>query len=169
MARQKRYTTKTGPNSKRTITYTKSGVRITHSNRPSKDVSRRTISTNLRTGKSRITHSRKLGGGWFDISSKTFGGSKRIGSSKSSFFGFGNSSGGSYDGEGTTFLLDAVDPSNFKWWQKILWYIAKPFLYTIEFILTAIFYILFAFLVYVIGFVALVLFGIIIFWMLGLI
>lgn len=75
MARSKRTTVKTGPYSKRTTTISSSGTRVTNSNKPPGAFTRRTSSVNLRTGKTRVTHSKSLGGGWRDVTSKTFGGS----------------------------------------------------------------------------------------------
>ena len=72
----KRTTVKTGPYTKRTTTVSSAGTRVTVSNKPPGAATRRTLSTNLKTGKSRITHTTKQGGGWFTTSSKTFGGSK---------------------------------------------------------------------------------------------
>jgi len=74
--RRKTTTVKTGPYSKRTITVSSNGTRITNSNKPPGSPTRRTVSTNLRTGKTRITNTRSDGGGWITSNSKTFGGTK---------------------------------------------------------------------------------------------
>ena len=71
MAVTKRKTTKTGPFSRRTVTQSSKGTRITISNKPPGAATRRTTSTNLKTGQNRVTHTTKLGGGWFRTSSKT--------------------------------------------------------------------------------------------------
>jgi hypothetical protein len=71
MAVIKRKTTKTGPFSRRTITQSSKGTRVTTSNKPPGAATRRTTSTNLSTGQQRTTHTTKLGGGWFRTSSHT--------------------------------------------------------------------------------------------------
>ena len=77
MPSTKRTTTKTGGNSKRTTTLSSTrGKTESYSNKPTKSSPRRTVSFNHKTGKTRTTHSTKLGGGWTQVSSRTTGGSK---------------------------------------------------------------------------------------------
>jgi hypothetical protein len=97
LAFTKRKTVKTGPYSKRTITQSSKGTRITTSSKPPGAATRRTVSTNLKTGSQRTTHTTKLGGGWFKTTSKTRTPVKRVRSSRSRSY----SSGG---GESISFL-----------------------------------------------------------------
>jgi hypothetical protein len=130
MARSKRVTTKTGPYSKRTVTYSSKGVRITNSTKPPGVFTRRTMSTNLRTGKSRLTHSKTTGGGWRDISSKTFGGSKRSRSSKSDLSLFtGLFSKPRRSGRSGSVDSNSGPATPLTWWQWILLLIAAPFIW----------------------------------------
>ncbi len=69
----RRVTKKTGPYSRQTITTSSAGTRITNSNKPPGASTRRTSSINLSTGKTRVTHTTKLGGGWYSSSSKSGG------------------------------------------------------------------------------------------------
>jgi hypothetical protein len=74
---RKKITKKTGPNSRRTTTYSSTGGKTeSYSNKPSKQSSRRTVSFNHNTGNRRTTYSTQLGGGYTRISSKTTSGSK---------------------------------------------------------------------------------------------
>jgi hypothetical protein len=154
MARQRRTTTKTGPNSRRTVTYTKNGgVRITNTNKPSPNSSRVTISTNLSNGNRRVTHSRKLGGGWWDRTTKSKNTINKWRSSKSgSRSGSGNYN---YDDSGADFFVDRIDSSQFKWWGKILWFFVKPVLFLVELALVLIYaallYLLFWFILFIGG------------------
>ncbi len=78
MANIKRTSKKNGNFGRTTTTQSsKGGVTRSTSNKPPGAVSRRTVSFNNRTGKTRTTYSTKLGGGWTSISSKTTGGSTR--------------------------------------------------------------------------------------------
>jgi hypothetical protein len=127
MAKYKRTTTKIGPNTRKTITHSKAGTRITISNKPSKSAPRTTISTNLNTGNRRITTSRKLGGGWWDRTTRsknTIYKSKTISRKPSS----------TTNSDSTESILDLIDTSNFKWWQKSLWYMCYPFLFIFIFL-----------------------------------
>jgi hypothetical protein len=72
MAIRKRTTVKTGPHTTRTITHSLKGTRVTYSNKPPGAKTRRTVSTNLVTGKVRTTHTTSQGGGWLSSRSKTF-------------------------------------------------------------------------------------------------
>lgn len=67
----KRKTTKIGPYTRKTVTQSSKGTRITISSKPPGAATRRTSSTNLKTGTNRVTHTTKLGGGWFRTNSKT--------------------------------------------------------------------------------------------------
>jgi hypothetical protein len=139
MARSKRVTTKTGPYSKRTVTYSSKGVRVTNSNKPPGSNTRRTVSTNLSTGKMRTTYSRKLGGGWRDISSKTFSPIRKFRSSNS-------------NSDFNLFSLfvnrktESGETKDLNWWQWILLIIAAPFIWLLglvmPFILMGILFIL---------------------------
>jgi hypothetical protein len=129
VSRTKRRTTKIG-NSTRTVTNSNRGTTVTISNKPSKDASRRTTSTNLKTGKSRLTYSYTDGGGYRNVTTRTYGGSVKP--RKTRFR------------KGTKFhvrvasnlFVNRIDVSRFKWWQKILWYVSYPFLAVIEYLLT---------------------------------
>jgi hypothetical protein len=77
---RKRTTTKTGNFTKRTVTISKNGTRVTNSFRPPGGQTRRTTSVNLRTGQRRITHTTHFGGGW----SKTTSQSTSIGKGRTS-------------------------------------------------------------------------------------
>ena len=78
MTVRKRTSRKTGPGSRRTTTLSSTHGRTTsYSNQPSKNVSRRTVSFNNKTGKTRTTYTTKMGGGWTKTTSKTTGGSTR--------------------------------------------------------------------------------------------
>jgi hypothetical protein len=68
---RKRTTTKTGNFTKRTVTVSKSGTRVTNSFRPPGGATRRTHSVNLRTGQNRTTHTTHHGGGWSTTRSST--------------------------------------------------------------------------------------------------
>jgi hypothetical protein len=96
--RRKTTTVKTGPNSRRTTTISSKGTRITNSNKPPGAATRRTVSTSLTTGKTRITHTTKNGGGWITSRSKTFGGTKyKPSKSKSLGLSVATSAGGFLD------------------------------------------------------------------------
>jgi hypothetical protein len=71
--RRKRTTTKTGNFSKRTVTVSTNGTRVTNSFRPPGGATRRTSSIDLRTGKTRVTHTTHQGGGWSTTRSKSGG------------------------------------------------------------------------------------------------
>lgn len=93
MTIRKRTSRKTGTNSRRTTTLSSTGGKTeSYSNKPSKNSSRRTVSFNHKTGKTRTTYSTKLGGGYTRITSKTTGGSTRSKPRKNR-----KSSGGSVD------------------------------------------------------------------------
>jgi hypothetical protein len=69
---RKRTTTKTGNFTKRTVTISKNGTRVTNSFRPPGGQTRRTHSVNLRTGQNRTTHTTHHGkSGWSTTRSKT--------------------------------------------------------------------------------------------------
>jgi hypothetical protein len=68
---RKRTTTKTGNFTKRTVTVSKNGTRVTNSFRPPGGATRRTHSVNLRTGQNRTTHTTHHGGGWSTTRSST--------------------------------------------------------------------------------------------------
>lgn len=68
---RKRTTTKTGNFTKRTVTISKSGTRVTNSFRPPGGATRRTHSVNLRTGQNRTTYTTHHGGGWSTTRSKS--------------------------------------------------------------------------------------------------
>lgn len=70
--------TKTQGNSRRTTTYSDSRKTESYSNRPSKGSSRRTVSFNHKTGKTRTTYTTKLGGGWANIQSSVTNNIKMI-------------------------------------------------------------------------------------------
>ena len=72
MALTKRKTVKTGNYSRRTTTQSSKGTRISTSSKPPGSPTRRTVSTNLKTGSRRTTYTTKLGGGWYRTTSKTF-------------------------------------------------------------------------------------------------
>lgn len=95
----KRKTTKIGPYTRRTVTQSSKGTRITISSKPPGAATRRTSSTNLKTGKNRVTHTTKLGGGWFKTNSKTFTPVRKARTSRS------RSSGGGGDFSFTDLLL----------------------------------------------------------------
>ena len=84
----KRTSKKQGNFGRTTTTLSSKGVTRSYSNKPPGAASRRTVSFNNSTGKTRTTYSTKLGGGWTSIASKTTGGSTRRKSS-------GRSRGGS--------------------------------------------------------------------------
>jgi hypothetical protein len=71
--RRKRTTTKTGNFSKRTVTVSSNGTRVTNSFRAPGGATRRTSSIDLRTGKTRVTHTTHQGGGWSTTRSKSGG------------------------------------------------------------------------------------------------
>jgi hypothetical protein len=91
--KRKRTTTKTGNFTKRTVTISSKGTRITNSFRPPGGATRRTSSINLSTGKTRITHTTHQGNGWSTTRSKSGGIGKYRSdkSSRSSYSSSGNS------------------------------------------------------------------------------
>jgi hypothetical protein len=80
---RKRTTTKTGNFTKRTVTISKNGTRITNSFRPPGGQTRRTTSVNLRTGQNRTTYTTHFGGGWSTTRSKSTS-IRKVGSGRSS-------------------------------------------------------------------------------------
>jgi hypothetical protein len=85
MGLTKRKTVKIGPYTRKTITQSSKGTRITISNKPPGASTRRSTSTNLKTGSTRTNYTTKLGGGWFSTRSKTFTPTKksRVGRTRS--------------------------------------------------------------------------------------
>jgi hypothetical protein len=71
--KRKRTTTKTGNFTKRTVTVSSKGTRVTNSFRPPGGATRRTSSVNLSTGKTRLTHTTHQGNGWSTTRSKSGG------------------------------------------------------------------------------------------------
>jgi hypothetical protein len=139
-SRTKRHVTKIG-NSTKTVTHSNRGTRVTISNKPSKDAPRRTLSTNLKTGKSRLTNSYTGGGGYRNMTSKTFGGSVKP---RKTRFRKGTPL---HMRVASNLFVNRIDTSEFKWWQKILWYVSYPFLVITEFLLTM----AFIYLMYAVG------------------
>jgi hypothetical protein len=73
---RKRTTRKTGNFSKRTTTISSRGTTQSYSSKPPLGATRRTVSFNHKTEKTRTTYATKLGGGYIRTYSKTTGGSK---------------------------------------------------------------------------------------------
>jgi hypothetical protein len=119
----KRKTVKTGPYTRRTITQSSSGTRITTSSKPPGAATRRTVSTNLSTGKTRTTHTTKLGGGWFKTSSKTFSPVTKSRSKASNFSFFG---GEKKSTQRNDTVYDDGEPGEFSLFWFILGIILLP-------------------------------------------
>jgi hypothetical protein len=167
MARQKRTTTKTGPNTTRTVTHTKKGVRVTTSNKPSKTAPRVTTSVNLSDGNRRVTHSRKLGGGWWDRTTKSQNTIYKFKPDKSRKSSGGNYSDNSGDGSYDSWT-SRIDSSEFKWWQKVIWFFVKPIINIFQAIFEIVFTLVVAGLLYFLGLFLLIIGAAILLWMLGL-
>ena len=69
MALRKRTTTKTGPYSRRTTSFSSKGITQSFSSKPPGAASRRTVSYS--NGKVKTTYSSKTGGGYTDVISRT--------------------------------------------------------------------------------------------------
>ena len=88
MAVRKRTTKKIGPYTKMTTTYSKGGgVTRSISTKPPGSPTRRTSTFNNKTGRSSVTHSTKLGGGWYDVRKKSTTATKKSRSGGGSLFG----------------------------------------------------------------------------------
>jgi hypothetical protein len=128
---RKRTTTKTGNFTKRTVTISKNGTRVTNSFRPPGGATRRTHSVNLRTGQNRTTHTTHLGGGWSTTRSK----STSIKKYKSGKSGSGRGSS-SYDFDGDISWFDAIKSLIFLGLYYFVGFIALTILAIIFLLLT---------------------------------
>lgn len=76
MSTYKRRSKKTGNNSRRTVTQNANGSRTVSNSRKYSTGSRKTISHNSKTGRTRTTYTVKNGGGWISRSTSVTGGYK---------------------------------------------------------------------------------------------
>lgn len=133
MALTKRKTTKIGPYTRRTVTQSSKGTRVTISSKPPGVATRRSTSTNLKTGSTRTTYTTKLGGGWFNTRSKTFTPVKK--SRSSGGRSRRNSGGSGGGGEGLSFLEICLLPILIPYWiislpfRLLFWLITNPWVW----------------------------------------